>query len=70
MLKNASRKLTLALTLVVLTAAAGKAIAQSTTPPPSPPASSTPPPASPGIVTGTDPGPDVVGMILAFLHLA
>jgi hypothetical protein len=72
MLKNASRKLALALTLTVLTAAAGKAIAQSTTPPPPPPppTSSTPPPASPGIVTGTDPGPDVVGMILAFFHLA
>jgi hypothetical protein len=59
MTKNVARKVTLALTLVVLTASAGKAIAQSTTPPPS----------TPSIVTGTDPAPDYVGMILAVLHL-
>ena len=70
MLKNASRKLTLALTLAVLTASAVKAVAQSTTPPPPAPTTSTPPPSSPGIVTGTDPAPDYVGMILAILHLA
>ena len=62
MTKHAVRKLTLALTLVVLTASAGKAIAQSTT--------STPPDSSPSIVTGTDPGPDYVGIMLAVLHLA
>jgi hypothetical protein len=62
MLKNVARKFTLALTLVVLTASASKAIAQSTT--------STPPTSSPSIVTGTDPGPDYVGIMLAVLHLA
>jgi len=70
MLKNASRKLTLALTLVVLTAAAGKAIAQSTTPPPPPPPPTTAP--TPSSVTGTNPEPqdDVVHAVLVFLHLA
>jgi hypothetical protein len=58
MTKNAARKLTLALTLVALTASAGKAVAQATT--------SNPPP----IVTGTDPSPDYVGIVLAVLHLA
>jgi hypothetical protein len=63
MTKQFARKLTLALTLVVLTAtAAGKAIAQSST--------STPPPSSSPIVTGTDPSPDYVGIILTVLHLA
>jgi hypothetical protein len=68
MLKNASCKLTLALTLVVLTTSAGKTVAQSTTPPT--PTSSSPTPPNPGIVTGTDPAPDYVGIILALLHLA
>ena len=58
MTKNAARKLTLALTLVALTASASEAVAQATT--------SNPPP----IVTGTDPGPDYAGIILAVLHLA
>ena len=59
MTKNAARRLALSITLVLLTAPTGKAIAQATTSPSSPP-----------IVTGTDPGPDYVGIILAVLHLA
>jgi hypothetical protein len=68
MTKQAIRKLTLALTLAVLIAPAGMALAQSTTTPPPPP----PPPATPQSVTGTNPEPQdvVTQMVLVFLHLA
>jgi hypothetical protein len=66
MIRNTTRKLTLAFTLALLAAApiAG-AFAQSSTPPPP-----TPPPT---VVTGTDPepgDPDVAQIILIFFHLA
>jgi hypothetical protein len=65
MSKKSTRKLTLALTLLALTVPGFRAAtAQST---------STPPPAAPQSVTGTDPvptSPNVVAIILAFLHLA
>jgi hypothetical protein len=69
MLKNASRKLTLALTLAALMAPAGRAFAQSTTTPPPPPLPTT---ATPSSVTGTNPEPqdDTVHKVLVFLHLA
>jgi hypothetical protein len=50
----------LALTLLALTAAGGRALAQS---------ASAPPPTNPSIVTGTDPGPDYVRILLALLLL-
>ena len=57
MIKKSAYYLPLALTLLVLTAPAGKALAQSTTPP--------------SVVTGTDPVPQyVIKIILAVLHLA
>ncbi len=65
MIRNAARGLTLALTLAALIGPTSKALAQSSTPPAPPP----PPPPS-NIVTGTDPAPDVVGIVLIFLHLA
>ena len=55
MLSNTTRKLSLALTLAALAAPYGKAIAQSN-------ASS--PPASPKVVGGTDPEPQVIAVIL------
>jgi hypothetical protein len=56
MTKYAVRTLTLALTLAALTASTGNAFALSTS--------------KPSIVTGTDPFPDYVGIVLALLHLA
>lgn len=63
-----TRNVTLAMTLALLTASAGKVSAQSTTTLPPPP-STTPAPSS---VTGTNPEPKsaVVEMLLALLHLA
>jgi hypothetical protein len=60
MFRNTTRKLTIVLTLALLAAPLGKAIAQSTTPPP------------PNVITGTNPPPkgSVVQAVLVFLHLA
>ena len=71
MISYTARKLTLALTLVILTAPVGKAFAQSTTPPSIPPTTIAPPPMVPDTVTGTDPEPqdDMVEGILGVLHL-
>lgn len=73
MLRKATRTITLALTIALLTATAGKAIAQSSTPSNPTSGTSTPPPPtdpSTGVVSGTDPEPDYVGIILSLLHLA
>jgi hypothetical protein len=68
MSKQSARKLTLALTLLALTAPGLRAaIAQSTPPPPPPP------PSTPQTVTGGDPvptSPNVVDFILTILHVA
>jgi hypothetical protein len=68
MSKQSARKLTLALTLLALTAPGLRsAIAQSTPPPPPPP------PPTPQTVTGGDPvptSPNVVDIILTILHVA
>jgi hypothetical protein len=60
MLSNATRKVTLALTLALLAVPFNKAIAQSTTPTPS----------TPAVVTGTDPEPQVVTVILLSILLS
>jgi hypothetical protein len=62
MFKQSSRNLALALTLTIAAAPACKALAQSTNRPPD---SSTP-----SVVTGTNPEPDYVGIVLAILGLA
>ena len=64
MIRNASRKFVLAMTLLVLAAPIGRAVAQSST--------TTPPPTSPSVVTGTDPEPqdDIIDAILSLLFLA
>jgi hypothetical protein len=73
MFKYATRKLTLALTLALLTAQAGRAVAATTNPPPITPPTTAPQTPAPGGVTGGDPEPiepDMVGLILSLLHLA
>jgi hypothetical protein len=64
MIRNASHKFALAVTLIVLTAPTGRAIAQSST--------TTAPPTNPSVVTGTDPEPqdDIIDAILSLLFLA
>jgi hypothetical protein len=73
---KSTRKITLVLTLAVLAAPVGRAVAQSSTPPPTPstgtsttsPGSSTDP--GSGVVTGTDPEPDYLGIVLMLMGLA
>jgi hypothetical protein len=68
MKKHLARKLTLAATLTVLSATAAHASTANTSP-----ASAPQPTVTADSVTGTDPvptSPDVIQMILTFLHLA
>lgn len=62
MIRNASRKFALAITLLALAAPIGRAVAQSSTP------TST----DPSVITGTNPEPqdDIVDEILALLFFA
>jgi hypothetical protein len=61
MFKRSTRNLALTLTLTIGAVPASKIRAQS---------ASTPPSSSPSVVTGTDPEPDYVGIVLAILGLA
>ena len=68
MFKHFARRLTLAATLTVLSVTAAHASTSSVTP-----TSTSQPTVTPDSVTGTDPvptSPDVIQMILVFLHLA
>jgi hypothetical protein len=73
MFKYATRKLTLALTLMLLAASVGRAVAATADPAPStPPTVTAPQTPAPNGVTGGDPEPiepDVVQLILSLLHL-
>ncbi|MFC5862199.1 hypothetical protein ACFPT7_07835 [Acidicapsa dinghuensis] len=64
MIRNASRKFALAMTLLVLAAPIGRAVAQSST--------TQPAPTDPSVITGTNPEPqdDIVDEILALLFFA
>lgn len=71
MLKNSTRKIVLAFTLAVLAASTGRAIAQSSTSTTGTSTTTTSPTdPDPGAVSGTDPEPDYVGIVLALLGLA
>ena len=73
MIRNSTRKLTLAFTLALLAAPIAGAFAQSSTPPPpTPPTTTTPPPPAPTVVTGSDPepgDPDVAQIISILFYL-
>ena len=64
MIRNASRKFALAITLLALAAPIGRAVAQSSSTPPTP--------TDPSVITGTNPEPqdDTVDEILALLFFA
>jgi hypothetical protein len=68
MIRNTTRKLTLALTLAALTGSAGSAFAQSIES--SSPTVVTGTDPEPTVVTGTDPEPDYIKLILSTLSLA
>jgi hypothetical protein len=68
MIRNTTCKLTLALTLAILTGSAGNAFAQSIGS--SSPTVVTGTDPEPAVVTGTDPEPDYMQLILSVLSLA
>jgi hypothetical protein len=68
MIRNTTRKLTLALTLAALTGSAGNAFAQSIES--SSPTVVTGTDPEPTVVTGTDPEPDYIQLILSMLSMA